>query len=132
MSVNLVAVVVGAISTMVVGYVWYSKMLFGAQWLKFSGLKESDITKGAGMAYSLMFVVALVMAYVLDWFLIATGKTGWMEGAKLGLIASIGFTATAFASEFIFNKRSLQFYLITAGFQVVAITIVGAILGMMG
>lgn len=131
MNVNFVAVVVAAISTMVVGFVWYSKPLFMNQWLKLAGLSESDTKKGAGSAYTMMFVASLIMAYILDWFILATGKTGWMGGAKIGLIASIGFTATAFASEFIFNKKNTQLYWITAGFQVVAVTVAGAILGWM-
>lgn len=131
MNVNLVAVVIAAISTMVVGYVWYSKALFANQWLKLSGLNEADIKKGAPMAYSMMFVASLVMAYILDWFILATGKTGWMGGAEIGCLAAIGFVVTAFVGDTVFNKKPMQLFWITAGFHVVSITIAGAILGMM-
>jgi len=119
------------ISTMVVGYVWYSKALFASQWMKLSGHNEADLKKGAGQAYTTMFVASLVMAYVLDWFLIATGKTGWMDGAKIGMIASLGFVVTAFIGDFAFNKKPWSLFWIFAGFQLVSTTIAGAILGMM-
>lgn len=127
-TVNWVAVVSAAISTMVVGFIWYSKPLFAKQWLKLSGLSEADIKNGPGMGYALMFVASLFMSYVLAYFVGYLGSETWLDGAKTGLMIALGFVATAYAGDFIFNKKPKELYGITAGYQVVAITIAGAII----
>ena len=126
--VNWVAVIAGAISTLVVGFIWYSKPLFAKQWMKLSGLSASDVKNGPGMGYALTFVTSLVMCYVLAVFQGQAGVADWMAGAKVGLWASVGFAATAFASDTIFNKKPMNLFFITAGYQVVAITVAGAII----
>jgi hypothetical protein len=126
--VNWLAVIAGAVSTMVVGFVWYSNMLFAKRWLKLSGLSEADVKNGPGVGYALTFVGSLFMSYVLAHFISYLGATDWMSGLQVGLWVGLGFVATAFLSEFIFNKRPRDLYFITAGYQVVALAIAGAVI----
>ena len=126
--VSWLAVIAGAISTMVVGFVWYSPVLFAKQWLKLSGLSDAAVKQGAGTGYALTFVGALFMAYVLAHFISYLGATTWMDGLTTGLWISSGFVATAYLSDFVFNKKPRNLYFITAGYQVVAISVAGAII----
>ena len=59
----------------------------------------------------------------------ATGANSLTEGLLLGLIAGIGFVATAQAAHYSFEGRPLKLYLINTGYPVVMLAIIGSILG---
>jgi len=56
-NLNLLAVLVAAISTMVVGFLWYSPILFAKPWMREMGYdpddeaKTKEMQKSAGPAY---------------------------------------------------------------------------------
>lgn len=69
--INLVAALVAAIASIIIGFAWYSMRMFGKEWMKLAGLSPKDIEgqkKGKGSKYALMTLGALVMAYVLAAF----------------------------------------------------------------
>jgi len=61
MSVNLWSVLVAAIATMVVGFLWYSPLLFARPWMVAMGYDPEDkakteaMQKSAGKNYALSF-----------------------------------------------------------------------------
>ena len=63
---NWLALIVAAISTLAVGFVWYNPKVFGTAWMKEVGMTEEDAQKG-NMA--MIFGIALVVAFLLSfWF----------------------------------------------------------------
>ena len=126
-SVNIVAVIIAALVNMVVGSLWYSKMLFANQWMKLIGKSMSDM-KGAQKAYVLAAVVSLVEAYVLATFLQMSGAMGITEGVKTAFLIWLGFVATTQASYYIFEGRPLKLYNINVGYQLVSFLVMGAVL----
>jgi len=54
MGVNLLAVLVAAVATMIVGFLWYSPLLFAKPWMTLMGYdpndktKQEEMRKGAG------------------------------------------------------------------------------------
>src|SRR6185437_17060259 len=66
--VNYLAVVLAALSSMVVGSLWYMPATFGKYWMKYTGVKPNrSKMSGAQMAwmYGSVFVASLVTAYIL-------------------------------------------------------------------
>ena len=69
--INPLGVLVAALATMVVGFVWYSPLLFARPWMRLMGYdpddraKLAEMQKGAGKLYGLSFVASLVSAVVL-------------------------------------------------------------------
>ena len=65
--VNYWAVVLAALSSMVVGSVWYMPAVFGNAWMKLSGAKMERNMKPGKMAwmYGSVFVASLLTAYIL-------------------------------------------------------------------
>ena len=61
--VNLLAVLVGAVITMVLGFLWYGP-LFGQMWMRMVGRSAEEI-EAAPTLYIYSFVSALITAYVL-------------------------------------------------------------------
>jgi len=71
MGVNLWAVLLSALATMVVGFVWYSPLLFARPWTILMGYdpddkaKMAEMQKSAGPSYMLSLVASLLSAAVL-------------------------------------------------------------------
>ncbi len=128
-AVNLIAVVVGIVIAMAVGFVWYSPMLFANAWLKLIGKTEEQLGS-PGPAYALTIVFAAVTAYVLGVFVSWAGPKTPTSGALVGLAASAGFVATAFATVYLFERRPAKLYLINVGYQVVVLVLMGLVHGL--
>ena len=126
--INLVAVLVAAVLSMVVGFVWYGKPLFASAWMKETGLKEKDIAEGPGTGYALTMLGALVEAYVLAHFIDYTDAVTWLDGALTALWLWAGFVAYALGVNYIFAKRSFRLWTIDAGYFLVLLLLQGALL----
>lgn len=137
-SINWLAVLVAGISAFVLGGVWYSPMLFGNAWMKENKfteeqLKSSNKTKVFGWA----FVISLIMAANLAMFLADTPaectgncaqKTDITWGSIAGFLAGIwGFSAIAIAA--LFEQKTARYIFINGGYALVALTLMGAIIG---
>ena len=68
---NWLAILVAAISTMVVGFLWYSPLLFAKAWMREMGYDPNDkartdeMKKGAASAYAGSLVASLLSAFTL-------------------------------------------------------------------
>src|SRR6266849_5244088 len=70
-NLNWLAILVAAISTMVVGFLWYSPLLFAKAWMKEMGYdpndkaKTEEMKKSAGPAYAWSFVASVQLTGAL-------------------------------------------------------------------
>lgn len=127
--VNFVAVAIAGVSAMVVGSLWYSKMLFARPWMKLNGLTEADAKSGnMALMYGGMFAGALVEAYILSMFIHYAGAATLMNGAKTGLWAWLGFVAPVMLGNYLFTRKPLKLYLIDSGYALVNLLIMGSII----
>ena len=70
-SINYLAVVTAAISTFVLGGLWYSPLLFGNKWLRANNFSESDLQSfSKGRTFGWSFLFALIMSVNLACFLL--------------------------------------------------------------
>lgn len=129
--INFVAVLVAALVFMVVGFVWYSLGVFGRNWMREVGLKESDVRQGPGSGYALAVGASLVQAFVLAHFVHYVGAETAMEGVVTGLWVGFGFVAMAIGLNYVFAKRSAMLWMIDAGYFVVSLMLAGAVLAVM-
>ena len=92
------------------------------------------MTAGAAspMLYVITAVGALVSAMTLDWIIGLAHAGTLLGGAIIGLYAGLGFVAPAILSDNLFNERPIKLYLIVAGFPVVGLLVMGAIIGALG
>jgi len=138
-SINWLAVLVAAISSFVVGGVWYSPGLFGKAWMKDNNLTEDDMKRGNnGKIFGWTFIFSLVMAANLGMFLADPPATcpagcgiktdiGW--GATGGFLAGI-WTFCAIAIHSLFEQKPWRLILINGFYSMVALTLMGAIIGL--
>lgn len=129
--VNYLAILLAAVSAMVVGFVWYGP-LFGNAWMKLVGISKSDVNKKEmPKLYGIMFLGALVEAYVLSHFIHYAGAYTLVLGAKTGLWAWLGFVATTMIGNYMFAKRGMKLYYIDGGYALVNLVVMGAIIASM-
>jgi len=130
---NFLAVLAAALSTMLVGFLWYSPLPFAKPWMKEMGYDTNDTskagerTKFAGYAGSLAasVVSAFVLALFLHWFRAETAYAG----ALVGFHAWVGFVATVQFTGALFTRQSMKVFAINTGYQLLCYLVMGAILG---
>jgi hypothetical protein len=126
---NFIAVLVGAIINMVVGAVWYSPLLFAKEWMKLTGKKMTSSDKNAAnKMYGISFVISLVLSYVLAHFLFFTSAHTAVEGVKTALWVWVGFVTATQLPSFLFEGRPTKLFAINAGYYLVSLVIMGAVL----
>jgi len=124
---NYWAVLVAALSTFLVGGLWYSPALFGKAWMRENGFTEEGM-KGANMAkiFGLAFFLALIAAINLAMFL--GPEDSPVMGGVWGFAAGFGWVATFVGTHYLFERKSFPLFLINAGYSVVSLTLMGVIL----
>ena len=136
--VNLLAVLVAGIVSLALGFLWYSPVVLGKQWMKEKGLTQDELKKAQkemGKLYGLSFVVSLVTAYVLfhvmflaeNFFHYSLLSTGLMSGfwMWLGFIMPVQLTAT------IFGNKNWKLFGIDTGYQLVSIVAMGIVIALL-
>jgi len=113
-NLNLLAVLIAAISTMVVGFLWYSPLLFAKPWMKEMGCDPSDkarmeeMKKSAGPAYGGSFLASLISAFILALFLHEMRVASLHMGLLVGFHVWLGFVATVQFTSALFTKQSMS------------------------
>jgi len=134
MGVSVWPVLFAAIATMVLGFVWYSPLLFARPWMVLMGYDPEDkakleeMRKGAGKSYGISFVASLVSAFVLAKIIAVTTVNSALYGMKVGFAVWLGFVTTVQLTDMLFSRRPTKLYLINTGYQLVCYLAMGAIL----
>lgn len=127
-SLNWFAILTAALSSFLLGGIWYSKALFGKSWMNACGFTDEDLKKGnMGKIFGVSFLLALIASFNLAMFIGPEADTTF--GAIAGFLAGIGWVATMVGIHYLFERRSLAHFLINAGYSTTALTLIGIILG---
>ncbi len=119
-AVNYLAVLVAALASMVIGFLWYSPVLFGKPWTKLMGWSEKQMKEKSsqmGPAYLIMLVSSLVMAYVLAHLVSYLGVKVWQDALMLAFWTWLGFIATTGLSSVLWEGKPVKLYLINVGYS---------------
>lgn len=126
--INWPAVVVAALSSFVIGGIWYHPKVFGTAWMIDSKLTQEDIKKGSsGKIFGFTALFSLISSANLAAFL-ATPATTASWGATAGFLAGI-WTFGAIATHSLFEQKSWRHIFINGLYSVAALVVMGAILG---
>ncbi len=156
MPFNFYAVLVSALVTLVVGFVWYSPKVFGTIWMNETGMteekaKQSNMLKVFGLTIFYSFLLAFMLsssvihqigamgmiggdvatakpsyaAFMADYGdAFRTFKHGALHGFMSGLFLALPITAI----NGLFEQKSWKYILVNAGYWIVSMTIMGAII----
>ena len=131
-NVNILAVLVAALLTFVLGAFWYSPLLFARQWMQAQGYTPEKVEemkkRGAARAYVVSALCYFVMAYVMALLASYVNSTSVVQGLWLGFLAWLGFAATIGLTGNMFSQKPIAAWVIDAGYQLAYLLIMGAVL----
>jgi len=139
--VNGWAVLLAAVSSMVVGSLWYMPATFGKAWQKYTGVNAEKMRKSqqpAQMAwmYGSVFVASLVMAFVLAHVAFIAhkffGNSFLSDTVQTGFWLWLGFTAARIYVHDTFEGRRKKLTLLTTSHELVTVLVMALIIGAMG
>jgi hypothetical protein len=138
LGVKLVYVFLAAVAAMLVGFLWYSPLLFAKPWMLAMGYNPDDkagleeMRKGAGKLYGIAFLASLATAFVLGKIVVVTTVITVPYGMKVGFAMWLGFVATVQLTDTLFGRKPFKLFLINTGYQLACCLVMGAILAVSG
>jgi hypothetical protein len=136
--VNLFAVLLAAVASMGVGFLWYSPMMFGKPWMKLMGLTMKDMNsakKEMGKLYALSFVASIVTAYVLSHVMTLSSNFYDYDQMMTGMTSAfwmwLGFIAPVQLTDTIFGGKKWKLFALNTGYQLVAVMAMGVVLALL-
>ncbi|KJD34070.1 hypothetical protein PK35_04895 [Tamlana nanhaiensis] len=154
--INPFAIVVAAVSALVIGFIWYNPKVFGTAWMKAADMTDEKI-KGGNMAK--IFGLALLFAFLLASALpgIVVHQMGvfslvggdpanalpsyeaimsdygsafrtFKHGAFHGVLSGIFIALPIIGTNALFERKSAKYIFINAGYWIVTLGVMGAII----
>lgn len=141
--INPWAVLLAGIAGYLVGWAWYSRILWQKPWMAARGDNGSNWeTTGKKdmpkiMAYGL--VNTLLTAYVISVFLALTDAHTVLEALQVSLLLCFGFVVTLKFNDLIYTntpppwgRRAQMLFLIDVGYQIALFSVVAIVLAYVG
>lgn len=130
LKINHLACVAAIIFITVLGFIWYGPLL-GEKWMALTGLTMEQIESsppGAGV-WITNIIATIIPVYFLAWLFTKLNVESGIRGALLGFGIAFCFI---FLSEMTQNMFSFRPYVLTwveGGYNLVAVTVTGFLLG---
>ena len=156
MPFNFYAVLAATFVTLLVGFVWYNPKVFGTIWMRESGMtdekaKQGNMIKIFGLTIFYSFMMAFLLPSIVIHQMGAIGMVGgdpalgnasftafmhdygdafrsFKHGALHGCIAGVFLILPVNAINGLFEQKSWKYIAINAGYWIVSLTIMGAII----
>ena len=126
--VNILALIFAAAIRFVVGALWYSPVAFAPAWRHLVGIDEAQMKAGLPRAIAVDLVGSFIMAFVLVHAVVYAGATSVWTGAAVGFFNWLGFVAVILLAQNVYEQRPLKLFAINAGFNLIALLLMGALL----
>lgn len=125
---NIWTVLLAAVSSFVVGGLWYSPVLFGKVWNAENG--GAPATGHPAKVFGISFAFSLVAAAC---FAVLVGPSPTLASSvKLGVLVGAGFVAASFGINYQFAQRTFKLWLIDGGYHVAQFLLFGVVFGLLG
>lgn len=158
MEFNFIALLLAAIVTLVVGFIWYNPKVFGTIWMKENNLTQEELRTGNMLKiFGLTYVFSLMITMTLMSLtihqsgavgmvggppLIASAKPSFQafmadygnayrtfkHGALHGFISGLFFAFPVIGINGLFERKSWKYIFIHAGYWLITLTLMGGII----
>lgn len=123
---DLWIVLLAAVSSFVVGGLWYSPLLFGKTWNAENGGPAG--TGHPAKVFGVSFAFSLLAAAC---FAVLVGPSPSLESSvTLGALVGIGLVAASFGINYQFAQRTFKLWLIDGGYHAVQFLLFGVVFGL--
>jgi hypothetical protein len=113
--VSWLAIIVGAIVSFVLGWLWYSPKLFGVKWAQGVGV---EMGSASSMPVGAMVSQAIGL-FLMSWFV---GVTAVSSALSTVILATLAFTVLAYSGG-MFGKRPSYVRNVDAGYWIASLVI---------
>lgn len=131
--VSYLAVVLAAISSMVVGSVWYARPVFGNLWIKLAKPNMNMSKSQSAYAIGVTFLVSLITAYVLAHVTYLSnayfGNSFLYDALTTAFWLWLGLTAARFITHDAFEGRRKKLTLLNIAHELVTLLIMALLIG---
>jgi len=122
------AIIVAAVLRQVIGMLWFSPVVFGPAFVRYTGCSEQEMKARLPVAIACDLVGALIMSFILVHAVYYSGATTIATGAVVGLFNWLGFVLVTHLPLVTYEKRPLGLFAINNGYNALTLAIMGAIL----
>ena len=127
--INYLAVLVAALSSFVIGWLWYGP-LFGKAWMKLNGFSKENIQEGSLPMPLIMgtnYIATVLAAFALAMFL---GEESTLHfGIFAGFMIAVFWIGTNRLNDVLYERKPMGLFFINTGYNLVIYIIMGAIIG---
>ncbi len=127
MDINIWAVLVAALSSFLLGGLWYSPILFLKSWNKAmnrEGADDPHPARAFGLGFLFSLGAALVFAHIIG------PAPELLYSLHMGLMVGIGLVATSFGINYQFADRPFSALFVDGGYHIGQFALFGLILGL--
>ena len=158
MEINFIALLIAALVTLVIGFIWYNPKVFGTIWMRENNLTQEQLKSGNmlkifGLTYLYSLMISLTLMSLTIHQSGAVGMVGgppligsakpsfaafmtdygmayrtFKHGALHGFMAGLFFAFPMIGINALFERKSWKYILIHAGFWTVCLTFMGGII----
>lgn len=128
-SINYLAVIVAALSSFIVGWIWYGP-LFGKTWMRLHGFSKDDLTEGTLSMPVIMvvnYIATALAALAIAMFIGPEANAGF--GIFAGIMIAVFWIGTSRLNDVLYERKPWGLFFINVGYYLVIYVIMGAILG---
>lgn len=133
--VNLWAVLLAMLSSMVVGSVWYAKGVMGDRWAKLVKLDDKKMKAGAARALAITVIVSTITAYVLAHVIYLSnqffGNSFLQDALTTAFWVWLGFVAARIITHDVFEQRPQQLTIMTIVHELITLEVMALVIGLL-
>lgn len=129
-NMNWLAVLVGALVPLVMGFIWYNPKLFGNAWMKSIGMTEEDAKKAnMPVTFIVSFILAGLVAYNLAMYMgyHSPEEQIFTHGMLHGSLLSIFIALPVLITNSLFEQRNWTNIIINSLYWIVTFALVGGV-----
>src|SRR5436305_405208 len=117
--INSLGVVLAAVSSMVIGFIWYSRGVFGTVWMKLAGIDQDGMKRGMFGAMIATILSSLLTAYILAYMAYISHaflkNTFFMDSVTTAFWLALGISATTLVVHNSFEKKPWKLTALSVG-----------------
>jgi hypothetical protein len=125
--ITFILIVLGAaVASFILGWIWYSRPVFGNIWMKESGvIPTEEDRKKMGQTLGTGFLADVVKAFFLLFLSANVGGGG--HPFLVGFVVWIGFLLPLLLTSKLYEKRSWTLFMINGGYQLASLLVMGLV-----